>query len=202
MLKRPYSNDESLFAKKNKKDPISPVSVADIQSTTTSPRKVSSPVPLHMGMMGLSLQLPSELDRAEKNDIHPSFHTTWDDFPKKRKDIRKKSDALYREIDIQARKHAKAVANMEDIDKPYNKLTYGVIKPISEVYHTQYEEGDKTTFNQMKDDNLIFGGRTRRARKNRKTMKSKKSRNPMKTRKSKKSRRSAKRPTRRNKRKI
>jgi hypothetical protein len=197
MLKRQYSKDEfqkdeSQFIKRRKGE-VSPVSVADIQSATTSPRSVTPSMSLNMGMMGLSLQRPSELDMAEKKNIHPSLHTTWDNHPKERKHIREKSDELYKKVNAQNKKNAEALANMDDIDKPYNKVSYGNLEPISRVYHTQYVEGDQKTFNEMEADNLTFGGRLRNTRKNNKSKKSKKS---------KKSLKPAKRPTKKSSKRI
>ena len=68
MLKRRYSIEEPQFSKKNRKGSSSPVSVADTQSTTTSPRTVTPSMPLHMGMMGLSLKRPSELEMEEEEE--------------------------------------------------------------------------------------------------------------------------------------
>ena len=178
MLKRQSSIEEPQFTKKYKKGSSSPVSVADIQSATTSPRSVAPSMPLHMGMMGLSLKRPSELEmeeKEEKKNIHPAFHATWDENPRHRIIIRKKSDEMYKKINDQNKKDAEVLANMDDIDKPYNKVSYGNLEPISTVYHTQYAEGDQKTFNEMEADNLTFGGRLRNTRKNNKSKKSKKS---------------------------
>lgn len=204
--------------KKRKAGDLSPVSVAETVSATTSPRTMKTPSPV-MSLLtpaeatnqlndyrsGKNVDIPVSIKEIEdeRKHIHHSVVDTWTRYPKQREEIRKKSDTIKRLEREEAVRRTKEYQALDPIDRPAGRREIAITEDREHAYSGQYRAQDLSDFATRQDDGLTFGGKKRKTRKNKKSKKRvKKSKKSKKSSKTRKSNKSAKRFTRRNRRKT
>ena len=211
-LQKPDNNE-----RKRKIGNLSPVSVAETESATSSPRNMNTHTPMPSPIMKMSILTPDEATQQlndyrsgkdvkldpnikkleeERKHIHHSLVNTWDNYPAQRQHIREKSDIIKNMLEREEEKEEareKAYGEhqaLDQIDRSTGREGIGILQHGHHVYHDQYKKDDEETYKLMNKGNLTFGGKKRNTRKckKRKTRKNKKSKKRVK--KSKKYRKS------------
>ena len=209
ILQRQNSLQEFDNNKKRKAGELSPVSVAETVSTTTSPRTMKTPSPvmslltpaeatkqLNEYRSGKNVDIPAPIKEIEdeRKNIHHSVVDTWTRYPEQREEIRKKSDIIKRLEREAAERRMKEYQALDPIDRPLGRMELVLLEDIDHAHTGQYGSKDLNEFAAREEDNVIFGGKKRKTRKNKKSKKrvkkSKRYRKSMKTKKHNNSRKS------------